>query len=195
MADTNDAGTNGAGTNGAGTHSAATHGGAAGQAASLPGPAGRPGDDPGTGLASGVLHASVSAEPISAADAEQAVRSDECGAVVTFGGVVRNHDGGRSGVQMLGYTAHPTAQRVIAEVAADVAARHPGVRLWVAHRIGELAVGDAALIGAAAAAHRGQAFAACSELVDTVKERVPVWKEQRFEDGGTEWVGVGDDAP
>lgn len=189
MAENNDAGGNAAEPNAADTNA-----GAPGRAASLPEPAGRGAHDPGTGLTSGVLHASVSAEPISAAVAEQAVRSDECGAVVTFGGVVRNHDGGRSGVQMLGYTAHPTAQRVIAEVAADVASRHPGVRLWVAHRIGELAVGDAALIGAAAAAHRGQAFAACSELVDTVKERVPVWKEQRFEDGGTEWVGVGEDS-
>ena len=144
--------------------------------------------DPQAGV---VVHASVAAETISASAAEAAVWSQDCGAVVTFGGIVRNHDGGRDGVVMLGYTAHPTAAQVIAEVAADVAARHPGVRLWVAHRVGELAVGDAALVGAAAAAHRGQAFAACSELVDTVKERVPVWKEQKFDDGGTEWVGLG----
>ena len=137
-----------------------------------------------------VLHAAVSADPLDLAEALATVEAPDCGAVVSFSGVVRNHDGGKS-VDALSYTAHPTAQRVMGEVAQEVAARHPGVRLWVAHRIGDLSIGDAALVAAAASAHRGQAFAACSDLVDTVKERVPVWKEQLLTDGSTEWVGIG----
>ena len=60
----------------------------------------------------------------------------------------------------------------------------------VAHRIGPLEVGDPALVAAVASGHRGEAFAACSELVDTVKARAPIWKEQFFADGTVEWVGV-----
>ncbi|EMY35161.1 molybdopterin converting factor subunit 2 [Arthrobacter crystallopoietes BAB-32] len=137
-----------------------------------------------------VLHAEVSAEPLDVAAAMAAAESAECGAVVTFSGVVRNHDGGQA-VAALGYSAHPSAGRVIAEVAADIAQKHDGVRIWVAHRTGALAIGDAALVAAVASAHRAAAFAAAAELVDTVKERVPVWKEQRFADGSTEWVGIG----
>ncbi len=77
-------------------------------------------------------------------------------------------------------------------MAAEIAAAHDGVRIWVGHRTGPLEIGDAALVAAVGAAHRGVAFAACSELVDTVKARVPIWKEQGFNDGTTEWVGVSD---
>jgi molybdopterin synthase catalytic subunit len=65
------------------------------------------------------------------------------------------------------------------------------VRIWAAHRIGMLEIGDPALVCAVSAAHRGQAFAVCSELVDRIKERVPIWKEQFFTDGTVEWVGAG----
>ncbi|MBJ2121270.1 molybdenum cofactor biosynthesis protein MoaE [Arthrobacter sp. MSA 4-2] len=137
-----------------------------------------------------VVRACVSDTPITPEEAVAAVDSPRCGAAVSFSGVVRNHDGGRE-VTSLTYTSHPSAERVIAEVAAEIAARHVGVRLWVAHRIGPLEIGDSALVAAVAAAHRGAAFAACSELVDAVKERVPVWKEQFFTDGTVEWVGAG----
>jgi molybdopterin synthase catalytic subunit len=137
-----------------------------------------------------VLHTAVSAEPLSVDAALAAVEAEDCGAVVSFAGVVRDHDGGKD-VTSLSYSAHPGAGQVIADVAAEIAEKHRGVRIWVAHRIGALAIGDAALVAAVAAGHRGEAFAACSELVDTVKERVPIWKEQFFTDGTVEWVGAG----
>ena len=141
-------------------------------------------------MTSTVLYAAVTGEAIDAAEATAAVDSAECGAVVSFSGVVRNHDGGQA-VAALSYSAHPSAQRVIAEVAGRIAAEHDGVRIWVAHRTGPLAIGDPALVAAVASAHRAAAFAACSELVDRIKEEVPVWKEQHFADGSTEWVGIG----
>ena len=138
-----------------------------------------------------VIRATVSEELLSSAEAERLTWSPDCGAVVTFSGIVRNHDDGKS-VTSLGYSAHPTAAALLAGVADDVAAKYDGVRIWVGHRTGNLDIGDAALVAAVASAHRGTAFAACSELVDTVKANVPIWKEQGFTDGTTEWVGVSD---
>lgn len=143
------------------------------------------------GPGSDVVNATVSDLPLHAGHANAAAWSPRCGAVVGFSGIVRDHDGGRS-VATLSYTAHPTAEQIIAEVAAEIAGRYQGVRIWVGHRTGPLEIGDAALVAAVAAAHRGTAFAACSDLVDTVKARVPIWKEQGFADGTTEWVGVSD---
>jgi molybdopterin synthase catalytic subunit len=146
--------------------------------------------DTGTAAETGpgvVVFAGISAEPIDTTAAWAAVETAATGAVVTFGGIVRGHDGGR-GVTRLGYSAHPSAGRRIAELAAEVAARHPGTRLWAAHRIGELTVGEHALVAAAASAHRGEAFEACRDLVEAVKHGIPVWKEQHFSDGGSEWV-------
>lgn len=137
-----------------------------------------------------VLHAGVGEEPLSLEAVLRRVESEYCGAVVGFSGVVRNHDGGKA-VERLSYSSHPSAARIILELAEDTARTHDGVRIWVAHRTGDLAIGDSALVAAVAAAHRGQAFTACSELVDMVKARVPIWKEQFFADGGTEWVGAG----
>ena len=102
---------------------------------------------------------------------------------------VRDHDGGRA-VRGLEYSAHPTAGKVVAQVANDVAARSTGVRaIAVSHRIGPLGIGDVALACAVAADHRKEAFAACAELVDEVKRLLPVWKHQLFADGTDEWVG------
>lgn len=142
------------------------------------------------GIPGEVVHAAVAAEPITPEEAHAGVDSPRCGAVVGFSGVVRNHDGGRD-VTSLSYSAHPSAERVIREVAEEIASRHDGVRIWVAHRVGPLVIGDQALVAAVGAAHRGAAFTACSELVDLVKDRVPIWKEQFFTDGTVEWVGVG----
>ena len=169
-----------------------------------------------------VVYAVLSDEPISVEQAIAAVESDTAGAVVSFSGVVRNHDGGKP-VQRLGYSAHPTAHQVMADVVAQLAAEQAAggsggtaaagtdaagtaaagtdgetgsgpaqpVRIWVAHRTGMLEIGDPALVCAVSAAHRGQAFAVCSELVDRVKAQVPIWKEQFFTDGTVEWVGAG----
>jgi molybdopterin synthase catalytic subunit len=140
-------------------------------------------------VAERVRHASVDEGGISVAEMSAAVADPRCGAVVTFDGVVRDHDGGR-GVERLEYSAHPSAAAVIAEVAAEIAERYPDTLVAVAHRVGPLAIGETALACAVAAPHRKQAFVACDELVDTVKQRVPVWKHQVFEDGQSEWVGA-----
>lgn len=166
----------------------------------------------GTEAAFEVVRAVLSADPISVDQAIAAVESDTAGAVVSFSGVVRNHDGGKA-VERLSYSAHPTAHQVMADVVArlvaeqnaaeqntagddaagDASAGTPGqpVRIWAAHRIGMLEIGDPALVCAVSASHRGQAFAVCSELVDRIKEQVPIWKEQFFSDGSVEWVGAG----
>ncbi len=110
------------------------------------------------------------------------------GAVVTFAGIVRNHDDGR-GVLELEYAAHPTAEQILRRKVEALAARHPEVSsLRVAHRTGLLQIGDCALYAEVTAAHRAQAFAACAELVEDVKRDLPVWKRQVFTDGTEEWV-------
>ncbi|MFI9010396.1 molybdenum cofactor biosynthesis protein MoaE [Actinosynnema sp. NPDC053489] len=137
-----------------------------------------------------VLRATVSDEPLSVAEHAELVDHAAAGAVVTFAGVVRDHDRGRS-VRELEYVGHPTAAAVVAEVVADVVARFEGVRaVAVSHRVGRLAIGDVALACAVSAEHRGEAFALCSELVDEVKRRLPVWKRQVFADGSDEWVNM-----
>ena len=134
-----------------------------------------------------VRRADVVESPISVDDVARLVDDRSAGAVVTFSGDVRDHDHGRS-VERLEYEGHPSATAVIAAVAAEVAARHDVIAIAVAHRIGPLQVGDAALVAAVSAAHRGEAFRACSDLVDEVKHRLPVWKHQVFSDGTDEWV-------
>jgi molybdopterin synthase catalytic subunit len=125
--------------------------------------------------------------PLDTAAHEKAVADRRAGAVVSFEGVVRDHDGGRV-VTILEYEAHPTAADVLRAVAAEVAA-DPGVyAVAVSHRVGRLAIGDVALVAAVSTAHRGAAFAACARLVDEVKARLPVWKHQLFADGTDEWV-------
>jgi molybdopterin synthase catalytic subunit len=135
-----------------------------------------------------VVRAAVGEAPLDVAEHAALVEHAGAGAVVTFAGVVRDHDGGRA-VSGLTYSAHPTAATVVAEVAADVAARATGVRaIAVSHRIGPLAIGDVALACAVAADHRREAFLTCAELVDEIKQRLPVWKHQAFADGSDEWV-------
>ncbi|MEV5715682.1 molybdenum cofactor biosynthesis protein MoaE [Amycolatopsis mediterranei] len=135
-----------------------------------------------------VARALVTEETLSVEEHARLVEDDAAGAVVTFAGVVRDHDGGK-GVRDLTYEGHPSAGQVIADVVADLSARWTGVRaVAVSHRLGALTIGDVALACAVAAEHRGQAFSACSELVDEVKARLPVWKHQHFADGTDEWV-------
>lgn len=135
-----------------------------------------------------VLRATVSDQPLSVDEHAKLVEHAAAGAVVTFAGVVRDHDHGRS-VRELEYVGHPTAASVVAEVVADVVARFEGVRaVAVSHRVGSLAIGDVALACAVSADHRREAFDVCSELVDEVKRRLPVWKRQVFADGTEEWV-------
>ena len=118
---------------------------------------------------------------------EAIVADDRAGAVVSFSGNVRDHDHGRD-VASLTYEGHPTAEAVLKDVAAEIDERFEVIALTVAHRVGDLAIGDAALVAVVATAHRDQAFLACSALVDLTKERLPVWKHQVFADGTDEWV-------
>ena len=134
-----------------------------------------------------VRRADVTEAPIAVEDVRALAADSAAGAVVTFSGDVRDHDHGRD-VERLEYEGHPTAAAVIAEVAAEVALRHDVIAIAVSHRVGPLRIGDAALVAAVSAAHRGEAFAACADLVDEVKHRLPVWKHQVFSDGSDEWV-------
>lgn len=138
-----------------------------------------------------VLDAFMTDEPLEPllAQARRDTLTDAMGALVTFEGVVRDHDGGQR-VATLAYSAHPTSDDVIREVAASVSQAHPTTRLWTAHRTGDLAIGEVAFAVVAAAAHRGDAFAACSSLADRVKAEVPIWKEQELTDGAKQWVGL-----
>ena len=135
-----------------------------------------------------VLRAVVTEEPLDVEEHARLVSRPNAGAVVSFSGLVRDHDGGR-GVRALEYTSHPNAAEVIARVAAQVATTHAQVHaLAVSHRIGSLAIGDSAIVCAVSAAHRAEAFAACAALVDEVKLQLPIWKRQELSDGSEEWV-------
>ena len=117
-----------------------------------------------TAPAARVVRAEVTAEPILLAELERAVDDRSAGAIVGFCGQVRDHDQGRA-VTRLHYSAHPTAGRVVAEIAARIAAEEAGIRaLAVSHRVGDLQIGDAALVCAVAADHRAEAFAVCAQI-------------------------------
>ncbi|OBK84915.1 molybdenum cofactor biosynthesis protein MoaE [Mycolicibacter heraklionensis] len=136
-----------------------------------------------------VLRAAITEAPIVLSEHEELVGHRAAGAVVGFVGMIRDHDHGQQ-VTRLEYSAHPSAEQVMAEVLAEVAEQAVGVRaLAASHRIGVLHIGDAALVAAVAADHRREAFEACALLVDTIKARLPVWKHQFFADDTEEWVG------
>ncbi|GJF08398.1 molybdenum cofactor biosynthesis protein MoaE [Mycolicibacterium cyprinidarum] len=135
-----------------------------------------------------IVRAALTDELIDATEHEALVSHHAAGAVVVFSGVVRDHDGGRS-VLRLDYSSHPSAAQTLADVVAEIADECHGVRaIAVSHRVGTLHIGDAALVAAVAADHRRAAFETCARLVDSVKERLPVWKHQFFADGSDEWI-------
>lgn len=134
-----------------------------------------------------VTIAEVSDVDLDVATHEAAVADPRAGAVVSFRGVVRDHDHGR-GVTLLEYEGHPTAADVLREVATEIAADPEVYAVAISHRIGVLKIGDVALVAAVSTAHRAVAFAACARLVDEVKARLPIWKRQVFSDGTEEWV-------
>jgi molybdopterin synthase catalytic subunit len=136
----------------------------------------------------GVAVAVVTGEPIDAAAVEEAVLSAADGALVTFRGVIRDHDSGLA-VESLDYSAHPDAAAFLRDSCARIAAT-TGLVVGAAHRIGSLGIGDVALVAAVAAPHRAEAFAACAALVDDIKASVPIWKRQHHPDGTADWVGL-----
>lgn len=127
--------------------------------------------------------------PLDVAEVLAALGDDAAGGLTLFVGTVRDHDGDK-GVTGLGYSAHPTALQAMRDVAEEVARDHDVLAVAAVHRVGDLAVGDAAVVVATAAAHRGEAFEASRALIDRLKQRVPIWKHQQFDDGTDTWVGT-----
>lgn len=127
--------------------------------------------------------------PLDVTEVLDALDDDASGGVTLFVGRVRDHDGGK-GVTGLDYQAHPTALARLTEVAEKVAADHGVAGVAAVHRTGHLDIGDIAVIVATASGHRGEAFAASRDLIDTLKAEVPIWKHQVFTDGTDEWVGA-----
>lgn len=132
--------------------------------------------------------AAISEEPLSVADVLDSLEDPTAGGLVLFVGRVRDHDHGQ-GVTGLSYSAHPTALDRLREVCERVAEAHDVTGVAAVHRVGDLAIGDLAVVVATTAGHRGSSFEASRALIDTLKAEVPIWKHQRFTDGSDEWVG------
>lgn len=137
--------------------------------------------------------AAVRGTPLSVDEVLDAVADPRAGGTAVFMGTVRDHDHGRD-VAALGYSAHPTVEermravmeKVLSETSTE---ERPVVKLAATHRVGDLRIGDAAVVVAASAGHRQEAFEACRRLIDDLKAQVPIWKHQSFTDGDDEWVG------
>jgi molybdopterin synthase catalytic subunit len=127
------------------------------------------------------------AEPLSVDEVRSAVADPGAGAIALFVGTVRDHDHGRA-VAELSYSAHPSGAEQLRLVAEKVAARYQVRALAAVHRTGDLDIGDLAVVVAAAADHRDEAFKACRALIEDLKANVPVWKKQHFAEGESEWV-------
>lgn len=133
--------------------------------------------------------AAIRETPLEVSEVLDALGDEDAGGLTLFVGRVRDHDGGK-GVTRLDYSAHPTALARLEDVCRRVAADHDVRGVAAVHRVGELRVGDLAVVVATAAAHRGDAFAASRDLIDTLKAEVPIWKHQVFDDRTEEWVGT-----
>jgi molybdopterin synthase catalytic subunit len=118
-----------------------------------------------------------------------AVAGPGAGGIALFAGAVRDTDHDQ-GVTGLSYSAHPLAEAELRRVAEMIAAKFKVLGIAAVHRVGDLAIGDLAVVAAVACAHRGEAFDACRELIDVLKASVPIWKHQLFTDGTSEWVGT-----
>lgn len=141
-------------------------------------------------VAGGSRHVQLLAEPLSLDRCIRAVADAGMGGIVTFTGMVRRHSRGVV-VDHLEYEAYaPMAVREMTRLCDEIEAEIAGTRLAVEHRVGHLAIGDIAVVIAAAAPHRAEAFTACRAMIDRLKDRVPIWKKEVGEDGA-EWVGLG----
>jgi molybdopterin synthase catalytic subunit len=127
--------------------------------------------------------------PLDVAEVLDALGDEASGGLTLFVGRVRDHDHGL-GVRGLEYSAHPTALEALRRVCDRVAEEYDVHGVAAVHRVGRLEIGDIAVVVATSAAHRGEAFAASRELIDTLKDEVPIWKHQQFTDGSDEWVGT-----
>ena len=118
-----------------------------------------------------------------------AVADPAAGGIALFAGTVRDSDHDR-GVSGLSYSAHPSAADELRRVAEAIAEKYPVIGIAAVHRVGDLAIGDLAVVLAVSCPHRAEAFNACRDLIDILKASVPIWKHQRFDDGTAEWVGT-----
>jgi molybdopterin synthase catalytic subunit len=135
-------------------------------------------------------HVQLLATPLSLDRCIAAVSGAGMGGIVTFTGTVRRHSRGNV-VDHLEYEAYgPMALREMTRLCDEIEAEVAGAKLAVEHRVGTLAIGDIAVVIAAAAPHRAEAFTACRAMIDRLKDRVPIWKKEVGEDGA-EWVGLG----
>jgi molybdopterin synthase catalytic subunit len=125
---------------------------------------------------------------LSVDEVRAAVADPAAGGIALFAGAVRDHDHDQ-GVAGLSYSAHPGAEAELRRVAGVITEKFPVTGIAAVHRVGDLAVGDLAVVVAVSCAHRGDAFDACRALIDELKASVPIWKHQRFDDGTSEWVG------
>ncbi len=126
---------------------------------------------------------------LSVDEVRAAVADPAAGGIALFAGAVRDSDHDR-GVSGLSYSAHPSAVDELRRVAEVVAEKHPVIGIAAVHRVGDLAIGDLAVVLAVSCPHRAEAFNACRDLIDILKASVPIWKHQRFDDGTAEWVGT-----
>ena len=131
----------------------------------------------------------ITDEPLDTGALIDSARRDMCGAVASFVGVVRNHDGGES-VDAIEYSSHPSSQQILRDIVVEFKDR-PGVHRIVAwHRVGHLEIGEDAMVVAVAAEHRAQAFRAVEAIVEDVKAKLPIWKKQELTDGSHNWSGL-----
>jgi molybdopterin synthase catalytic subunit len=126
---------------------------------------------------------------LSVDEVRAAVADPGAGGIALFAGAVRDSDHDRQ-VTGLSYSAHPSAAAELRRVAATIAEKFDVIGVAAVHRVGDLAIGDLAVVVAVSCPHRGDAFDACRALIDELKESVPIWKHQRFADGASEWVGT-----
>jgi molybdopterin converting factor subunit 1 len=156
------------------------------EVAFLPPVAGGDGTAEATG-APGGKRCTISDRPLDEAEVVSRVSGPDAGGIVSFVGNVRDTARGHD-IEYLEYEAYPEmAEREMEKVATEAAAQWPGTRVAIAHRVGHLEIGDAAVVVVAASAHRGEAFAACRFAIDTLKVRVPIWKREVASDGAY-WV-------
>ncbi len=126
---------------------------------------------------------------LSVDEVRAAVADPGAGGIALFAGAVRDSDHDR-GVSGLSYSGHPSAEDELRRVAEEIAEKFRVLGIAAVHRVGDLALGDLAVVVAVACPHRAEAFDACRALIDELKASVPIWKHQRFADGTTEWVGT-----
>jgi molybdopterin converting factor subunit 1 len=141
-------------------------------------------------VAGGSSACALRQSPLSVDEAIASVRHPGAGAIALFLGVVRDHAGDKA-VARLDYEAHvDLAERELARLLNEITEQWPGTRLCVLHRVGSLAVGELAVVVAASAAHRGEAFAACRAAIDRIKQSVPIWKKEWDPAGEAVWVNL-----